>query len=113
MSLVKKILLIKYKPNPENTGVLAVPQYIDNISSVRALDVDGCPDWVVYNLGTAKLYIFDYIEVLPGTWFTLPKSTPLPLLEDIPFRFENDYAITRNISHADTGLGEIEIISPE
>lgn len=109
-ALIKRLLLVKYS---ETTVKFAGK--LENEKAVMAehffyqgennfLFTKGSVDFTLFNIGTAKVYLWDCIEVLPGQTFTLPKSNALPLANDIPIKYEGSYALTRNISDVKVSL---------
>src|ERR1051326_4461093 len=97
-ALVQKLLLIKYVPQEKN-GRMGVNIVQDYITGKTDLHVEDSVDFTVQNKGTAKVYLFgSAVEILPGQSWSPPKSTPLPLNNNIPVTFEGDFQITRNIA---------------
>ncbi len=101
-TLIKRLLLIKYSETlvtfagkaEKEKAVIAEHFYYQE--EQKALYTKGSIDFTLFNIGTAKVYLWDSIVVLPGQIFSLPKSTALPLANDIPIKYEGDYSITRN-----------------
>lgn len=107
-ALIKRLLLVKYS---ETTVVFAgkkesekavIAEHFYYQQENKFIYTKGCVDFVLFNIGTAKAYLWDNIILLPGQAFTLPKSTPLPLANDIPIKYEGDYTLTRNIADIST-----------
>jgi hypothetical protein len=103
-ALVYRLLLVKYS---ETVVTFAGKKEKDRAVTLehfyyqqehKNIFTKGAVDFTVYNIGTAKAYLWNTIEILPNTSFTIPKSTPLPIANDIPISFEGDYSMTRNIA---------------
>lgn len=103
-ALVYRLLLVKYSEtvvtfagkNESEKAVIAEHFYYQR--EHKNIFTKGAVDFTVYNIGTAKVYLWDTIEIAPGTSFSIPKSTPLPLANDIPIKYEGDYVLTRNVA---------------
>lgn len=104
MALIKRLLLIKYsetvvtmtgKKEPEKALLVEHFYYQEKDKKIFT---QNAVDFVLYNIGTAKVFLWDNLVVLPGASFSLPKSNSLPLANDISITYEGDYAITRNIA---------------
>lgn len=106
--LIKRLLLVKYSETlvvfagkaDKEKAVIAEHFYYQQEN--KALYTKGCIDFTLFNIGTAKVYLWDSIVVLPGQIFSLPKSTSLPLANDIPIKYEGDYTLTRNVADIST-----------
>lgn len=103
-ALIKRLLLVKYS---ETTVVFAgkkesekavIAEHFYYQAEHKAIFTKGCIDFTLFNIGTAKAFLWDNIVLLPGQSFTLPKSTNLPLANDIPIKYEGDYTLTRNVA---------------
>jgi hypothetical protein len=114
-TLIKRLLLVKYsetvvtfagKKDAEKAVIAEHFYYQDEHKFVYT---KGAVDFTIFNVGTAKAYLWDTIIILPGQTFTLPKSTNLPLANDIPVKFEGDYSLTRNIADVATASGNLQI----
>lgn len=101
-ALVKRLLLVKYSETvviftgKKDAEKAVIAEHFYYQQEHKFIFTKGAIDFTVYNIGTAKAYLWDTIEIAPGQSFTLPKSTPLPLANDIPVKFEGDYVLTRN-----------------
>lgn len=113
-TLIKRLLLIKYsetlvtftgKKDPEK-AVIAENFYYQG--EHKFIYTKGAVDFTLFNIGTAKAYLWDTIEILPGQSFTLPKSTNLPIANDIAVKFEGDYSLTRNIADISMAIGNLQ-----
>ncbi len=108
--LIKRLLLVKYSETSvvfagktvSEKAVIAEHFYYQEEN--KFIYTKGCVDFTVFNIGTAKVFLWDNIVLLPGQSFTLPKSTPLPLANDIPIKYEGDYALTRNVADISTTI---------
>ncbi|MBS1635230.1 MAG: hypothetical protein JST26_04850 [Bacteroidetes bacterium] len=113
-ALIKRLLLVKYTETSvkfagkaeHEKAVIAEHFYYQE--EHKYIFTKGCIDFTLFNIGTAKAYLWDNIVILPGQTFTLPKSTPLPLANDIPIKYEGDYTLTRNVADISSVIGTIQ-----
>ena len=110
-TLVKRLLLIKYSETvvtfagKKDAEKAVIAEHFYYQDEHKVIYTKGAVDFTLFNIGTAKAYLWDTIQILPGQSFTLPKSTNLPLANDIPVKFEGDYALTRNIADISMAIG--------
>lgn len=104
LALIKRLLLIKYSETTvtfagkKETEKAVIAEHFFYQEEHKAIFTKGCIDFILFNIGTAKVFLWDSIVVLPGQSFTLPKSISLPLANDIPIKYEGDYTLTRNVN---------------
>jgi len=97
-ALIQKILIVKHIPIQENNSTV-INLTSDIVERRSELPIKGCIDFTIYNLGTAKAYLFQRnIEILPGSSWTPAKSATLPYANQPIIEFEGSYELTRNIS---------------
>lgn len=110
-TLIKRLLLVKYSETivtfagKKESEKAVIAEHFYYQAEHKFIFTKGAIDFTLFNVGTAKVYLWDTIQVLPGQSFTLPKSTNLPLANDIPIKFEGDYSLTRNIADISTAMG--------
>ena len=110
-ALVKRLLLVKYSETnvifagKKDAEKAVIAEHFYYQAEHNFIFTKCAVDFTVFNIGTAKAFLWDTIVILPGQTFTLPKSTNLPLANDIPVKFEGDYSLTRNIADISTVIG--------
>ena len=113
-TLVKRLLLIKYSETvvtfagKKDAEKAVIAEHFYYQEEQKFIYTKSAVDFTLFNIGTAKAYLWDTIEILPGQSFTLPKSTNLPLANDIPVKFEGDYTLTRNVADIPAPIGNIQ-----
>jgi len=101
-ALTTKVMIVKYMPAKFKDGQEikdGVNIDVNYLEAKAELPIRGAVDFTVYNVGTAKAYLFGKnVEILAGQSWSPPKSTGLPIANQPELKFEGDYALSRNVA---------------
>ncbi len=95
MALRKELILLKYLPAPGNR-VNVIPEHY--AGDTKTLITEGSLTWAVVNTGTAKVYLWESVILLPQQSFSFPNYTALAIANNVKIKWEGDFEEFRDSS---------------